>query len=92
VEFGRHVAHALPAMNAGCESGVWPAVQAFIAFFATNILAHAASIRVPAGRSTSLDAGVDAYWHASRGRDLPRQSCSQQLNRPREAIPWSVLL
>lgn len=29
--------------------GLWPAIQTFIEFFATNILAHAATIRVPAG-------------------------------------------
>jgi len=40
-------------MAAGCASGVWPAVQSFVAFFATNILAHAASIHLPAGADTT---------------------------------------
>ena len=40
-------------MSSGCESGLWPAVQSFVAFFATNILAHAASIHLPAGADTT---------------------------------------
>lgn len=34
--------------------GIWPAVQALIAFLTTNIIAHAATIYLPPGSDTSL--------------------------------------
>ena len=36
-------------MSGFCPSGLWPAVQSLVAFLATNVFAHAASIHLPPG-------------------------------------------